>query len=245
MDPFVDSLDGELEGKKVALFGSYGWGGGEWMRLWEDRIREYGGEIIGEGLTINGVPGDDDASCIEYGKLIAKHLCGECIESKVCTEDENGDPTCWDGFKSLVVFNKVQESDKITSFYMKAEDGSELPKAKPGQYIAIKYKDINGEYSDVRQYTLSMNSNEDYYRISVKNEEKGKVSKGLCSSIDVGGIIESTVPMGVFTLKEGEEPIVLIAGGIGVTPILSMALAAREENRKVKLIYSVSNSDSH
>ncbi|WP_442878391.1 FAD-binding oxidoreductase [Clostridium sp.] len=177
--------------------------------------------------------------------MIAKAACGECVESKACSLDEAGDPICWEGFKPLVVFNKVQESDKITSFYLKPQDGSELPKAKPGQYIGIRYVEENGSMSDVRQYTLSMNSNEDYYRISVKSEETGKVSKGLCSSIEIGSIIESTVPMGVFTLKEGKEPIALIAGGIGVTPILSMALAAKDLDRKVKLIYSVSNSISH
>ena len=73
VEPFVASLEGNINGKKVALFGSWGWGDGAWMKDLEERIKSYGAEIIGEGLTVKELPeGEDEARCIEFGKLIAK-----------------------------------------------------------------------------------------------------------------------------------------------------------------------------
>lgn len=73
VEPFVASLEGNINGKKVALFGSWGWGDGAWMKDLEERIKSYGAELIGEGLTVKELPeGEDEARCIEFGKLIAK-----------------------------------------------------------------------------------------------------------------------------------------------------------------------------
>ena len=73
VEPFVDSLEGNIEGKKVALFGSWGWGEGEWMKELEEKIKSYGATLIAEGLTVKELPeGEDETRCIEFGKLIAK-----------------------------------------------------------------------------------------------------------------------------------------------------------------------------
>ena len=73
-EPFFASVEGELSGKKIALFGSYGWGDGEWMRNWAERAKADGAEIIGgEGLIINETPDADGlAKCAELGKALAK-----------------------------------------------------------------------------------------------------------------------------------------------------------------------------
>lgn len=74
MEPFMTELEGKLAGKKVALFGSYGWGDGQWMRDWEDRIREAGATVIGdEGVICQEAP-DEDAleKCISLGKIMAR-----------------------------------------------------------------------------------------------------------------------------------------------------------------------------
>lgn len=73
-EPFFSEIEGKLSGKKVALFGSYGWGDGEWMRNWEDRVTAAGAELIGgEGLIANEAP-DDDAvdACKALGKKAAE-----------------------------------------------------------------------------------------------------------------------------------------------------------------------------
>ena len=70
--PMWDEVKGELSGKKVALFGSYGWGDGEWMRTWEDEAKEAGAELVAEGLMINGAPDDDgEADCKALGAALA------------------------------------------------------------------------------------------------------------------------------------------------------------------------------
>ncbi len=72
-EPFFTELEGKLAGKNVALFGSYGWGDGEWMRNWEERVKDSGANLInGEGLIVNEAPDDAAAeSCKELGKAAA------------------------------------------------------------------------------------------------------------------------------------------------------------------------------
>lgn len=72
-EPFFAELESGLSGKKVALFGSYGWGDGEWMRDWQEKVVNAGANLVnGEGLIINEAPDDNGlASCRELGKKSA------------------------------------------------------------------------------------------------------------------------------------------------------------------------------
>lgn len=72
-EPFFSGIEGKISGKKIALFGSYDWGDGKWMRLWADRVTAAGAEVVGgEGLICNNTP-DDEAlnKCRELGKQLA------------------------------------------------------------------------------------------------------------------------------------------------------------------------------
>ena len=73
-EPFFTGIEGQLGGKTVALFGSYGWGDGEWMRNWVDRCNAAGAVVIGgEGLIANETPSDDDlAACKALGEKLAQ-----------------------------------------------------------------------------------------------------------------------------------------------------------------------------
>ncbi|MBQ9437199.1 MAG: flavodoxin [Lachnospiraceae bacterium] len=73
MEPFVESIEGMVAGKKLALFGSYGWGDGQWMRDWTARMQKAGAEVIGgEGVICHEAPDDDAiAACKELGKTLA------------------------------------------------------------------------------------------------------------------------------------------------------------------------------
>ena len=72
MEPFVASLEGKIQGKKMALFGSYGWGDGQWIRDWEERMKGYGAKIELESLGIQGEPtGSDAENCIAFGVALA------------------------------------------------------------------------------------------------------------------------------------------------------------------------------
>lgn len=70
-EPFIEEISSKVSGKKVALFGSYGWGDGQWMRDFEERMKSYGCTIIGSPVIIMGEPNDNDEECIDLGKKIA------------------------------------------------------------------------------------------------------------------------------------------------------------------------------
>ena len=72
-EPFYEGIEGNISGKKIALFGSYGWGDGKWMRDWVQRAIEKGAVVYGgEGLMINGTPDEEGkALCVEFGKGFA------------------------------------------------------------------------------------------------------------------------------------------------------------------------------
>ncbi len=68
-DPFFSSIEGKLGGKKVALFGSYGWGDGQWMRDWAERTTKAGANLYDDGLMVNGFPdGDAKVQCTAFGE---------------------------------------------------------------------------------------------------------------------------------------------------------------------------------
>lgn len=73
VEPFVSELEAFAGGKKVALFGSYDWGDGEWMRLWAERMEGAGAQVVrGEGLICQGTPGDDALEdCESLGREVA------------------------------------------------------------------------------------------------------------------------------------------------------------------------------
>ena len=73
MEPFVSELEGFVAGKSIALFGSYGWGDGQWMRDWVDRMSDAGANIVnGEGLMCHEMPDEDTlADCENLGRQLA------------------------------------------------------------------------------------------------------------------------------------------------------------------------------
>ena len=71
-DPMFTEVETALSGKKIALFGSYGWGDGQWMRDWEERCRTAGAELAAESVTANDAPGDEETEqCRSLGAALA------------------------------------------------------------------------------------------------------------------------------------------------------------------------------
>lgn len=159
----------------------------------------------------------------------------------------------WDGFRQFVVDRKVAESDVITSFYLKPRDQKAIANFIPGQYISLKL-DVNDEkYTHIRQYSLSDSPGKDYYRISVKREESptnpdGVVSTYLHDSVKEGDILPVSAPAGDFVLDTKEDsPVVLLSGGVGLTPMLSMlkTVVDVQPQRKVTFIHAAQNGNVH
>lgn len=159
----------------------------------------------------------------------------------------------WEGFRRFVVAKKVKESEVITSFYLKPEDDKALSDYQAGQYITIKVDD-NGDYTQLRQYSLSDRSGKDYYRISVKREDalqnkpEGQVSNYLHRQVGEGDVIQVSAPAGDFVLDTSKgDPLVLISGGVGITPMAAMlhAAAERQPERQVIFVHAAINSRYH
>ena len=72
-EPMFNSCEGNLSGKKIALFGSYGWGDGEWMRNWEEQCASDGAVLVTESVICNEAPDDDaQVACAALGKALAE-----------------------------------------------------------------------------------------------------------------------------------------------------------------------------
>lgn len=152
----------------------------------------------------------------------------------------------WKGFKDFIVDKKVKESPWVCSFYLKSiDENGKLPQYYPGQFIAVRVPLEDGKYSKPRQYTLSTVSNGEYYRISVKREQDGDVSIKLCDMVNQGDKLQISAPAGKFILKNNDMPILLIGGGIGITPMLTMSAEAVKQNRITHLIFSIPNSEHY
>ncbi|KYQ88379.1 flavohemoglobin [Tieghemostelium lacteum] len=170
------------------------------------------------------------------------------VEKELYAESESGDGA-WKGFIDFVVDKKVVESEKITSFYFKKPDGSHVAPFIPGQYISVKIH--IGEYDHIRHYSLSSVPISDTYRISIKKENgvdettNGIVSCYLHNNIKVGDRVQLATPAGSFVIDTSKDtPLLLLCGGIGISPLLSMLETTLEKqpNRKVTFITSNKNA---
>lgn len=71
MLPFIEEAQEVFNGKKIALFGSYGWGGGEWMEIWKEQMEGFGANVITEPLVVNEfTKGQDEEICTQYGRAL-------------------------------------------------------------------------------------------------------------------------------------------------------------------------------
>jgi len=212
--------------------------------------------IVGENLleSIKEVLGDGatDEVIDAWGKayrFLADILIGR---EKQIYDGNASKPGGWEGFRRFRIERKEKESTIITSFYLKPEDGGELPNYLAGQYITVRMSTPDGS-TTMRNYSLSDKSGQDYFRISVKQETgadadapKGYVSNKLHDEFSENDVIEIGPPCGEFFLNindKHERPLVLLAAGVGITPILSILYTALEAmpNRQIIFVHGCLN----
>jgi len=158
------------------------------------------------------------------------------------------EPTpAWSGFKTMRVAQIRKESDSVTSFGLVPMDLQVLPVAKPGQFVVLRLQVDRDQPPVIRSYSLSDLPGSDHFRISVKNESNGLASSFLCNQVREGDELDVSAPRGSFTLQPGDNPVVLLSAGIGMTPVISMlhALAAERSARQVWWIYGARNRANH
>ncbi|WP_394790152.1 NO-inducible flavohemoprotein [Rhodoferax sp.] len=197
-------------------------------------------EVLGAEIATDAVIAAWGAA---YGQL-ADILIG--AEEKIYA-DTAAAPGGWRGARAFRVARKEAESSEITSFYLEPQDGGALADFVPGQYIGLRLL-VNGAEGpqDIRRnYSLSAAPNGRSYRISVKREAGGLASNHLHDRVQVGDVLELFPPAGEFVLAASERPVVLISGGVGITPTLAMLDAALQGTRPVHFIHCARNRHVH
>lgn len=154
----------------------------------------------------------------------------------------------WAGWRGFTVAGKTRESSVITSFVLRPADGGVVLRHRPGQYLTLRFGAAEGPAMK-RNYSISCAPNGDHYRISVKREANGNGgSRFLHDHVGVGGVIEATPPSGDFFLPEAPpRPVVLLSGGVGLTPMVSMleTIAADHPGLETHYIHGTMNSATH
>jgi ferredoxin-NADP reductase/MOSC domain-containing protein YiiM len=152
----------------------------------------------------------------------------------------------WPGFRLLRVDALARETPTITSIDLAATDGAPLPRPLPGQYLTVKIPDA-GDPAPLRNYSLSGDPDAGTYRISVKREEHGQVSRWLHTHIRAGSTLDAAAPRGDFYLAEDGSPVVLVSAGVGATPVLAMlhALAQESSQREIRWLHTTRDRESH
>jgi ferredoxin-NADP reductase len=170
---------------------------------------------------------------------------------------DNNITSDWTGFRTLRVSSKVFENtaQSICSFYLVPEDEQPLPSFLPGQFLTFRLDVPNqarGTEPIIRCYSLSDAPHPDCYRVSIKrvpqpvgsDVPQGRSSNYFHDHIAVGSLLQARAPSGHFYIDKSDAPVVLIGGGIGITPILSMLnwCLANQTGREVWLFHGVRNS---
>ncbi|MCH7832412.1 MAG: 2Fe-2S iron-sulfur cluster binding domain-containing protein [Proteobacteria bacterium] len=172
----------------------------------------------------------------------------------------------WDGYRTFCVERKEPESRTVTSFYLTAKDGRPLAPYKPGQFLGFKLDVPGHEKPVLRTYTISDGSGgATHYRLSIKREppppDQPDAPPGVSSNyfhdhVEAGSELQVRAPSGDFFLLEdgavdgdgGDSgPVVLLSGGVGLTPMVSMLnhIVSNGAKRPVWFVHGVRNGDEH
>jgi nitric oxide dioxygenase len=158
----------------------------------------------------------------------------------------------WTGWRTFIVRDKRPESSMITSFVLEPADGRPVANFEPGQYVSVAVDVPTLGLQQIRQYSLSDMPNGRTYRISVKREGGGPYPPGYVSCllhdhVNVGDEVRLAAPYGCFHIDvDASTPIVLISGGVGLTPMISMLKRAiQDPKRQVVFVHGARNSGVH
>jgi ferredoxin-NADP reductase len=181
-------------------------------------------------------------------ELLAKRI--EILNRKVQSAPE----VAWNGFRKFTVSRKVLECEDTYSLYLSPHNGRPLPAFKPGQYLTFEVQPVGSPKAQIRCYSLSDGPLSDaHYRVTIKrfirdDGTPGVVSSYFCDEVREGDILNVKAPSGKFFLDvEVERPVVLISGGIGITPMLAMArlLTHHKDPREIYFFFGCRSGTDH
>ncbi|WP_414449976.1 molybdopterin-dependent oxidoreductase [Burkholderia sp. 22PA0099] len=159
----------------------------------------------------------------------------------------------WDGWRDFVVTHLHDEAEGVRTVTFAARDGGPLPDYRPGQHVTVHVAGL-GERGTTRAYSLvgaAQQAGRRSYTISVRHQEHGAMSSHIHRALAVGDAVQLRAPGGTFVLPlHSRQPVVLFAGGIGITPFVSylesLAQAgARRALPEVWLFYANRHGAAH
>ncbi len=179
-----------------------------------------------------------------YGAVLAALLAARVVDVVI----KRMHAPAWDGYRQFKIVKKEFEPGQVCSFYLEPMDARKLPSYKPGQYLTFKVDVGEPHGSVVRCYSLSTRPAPTRYRVSVKRIPSGVASNFFHDRLSEGDIVDVKAPRGKFFVKfTSRRAVVLIGGGIGVTPVLAMldALTASGVRKDILFFLGVRNSSEH
>jgi choline monooxygenase len=137
-------------------------------------------------------------------------------------------------YVELEVAKVERESEIITSFYLRRADGKPLYHWEPGQFLPIRLTIPGHTEAALRTYTISTCYNPDFYRLSIRRGEGAAlVSQFMHANAKTGFRLHALMPRGKFVLdRSSNRPVVLVSGGVGITPMMAIAEHIVEEGRR-------------
>ena len=150
--------------------------------------------------------------------------------------------------RNLRITRREQETPNVTSFYLSPADGGQLHPFKAGQHLPIRVEIPGRAGTSDRSYSLSGSQDlSQGYRISIKREEHGLVSRHFHDALKVGSMIKASTPAGDFVLPDGDGPLVLASAGVGITPMVAMLheTIATHSTRPVWFVHGTQNRNTH
>ncbi|MDE1150091.1 MAG: NO-inducible flavohemoprotein [Azospirillaceae bacterium] len=155
----------------------------------------------------------------------------------------------WAGWRDFIVAEKIVESAVITSLVLAPKDGGPVLRHKAGQYLTFLLPVHGANQAPVRRnYSISTAANGRSYRITVKREVGGAASPWLHDRVAVGDVLQVSPPAGDFFLAERpQRPVILLSGGVGLTPMVAMleTIADRHPGLETHYIHGAANSATH
>lgn len=214
-----------------------------------------GGLLLQVGLLVSGGVRRIRAEG-KRGRLEGERLALEIKAAQLKVQAAEQARIAWNGIRKFTVAQKVAECADTFSFYLKPHDGKPLPAFKPGQYLTFQVTPPGAAKAITRCYSLSDCARSSHYRVTIKrcppppetNHPPGLCSSYFCDKVNEGDILDVKAPSGHFFLDlEKDRPVVLISGGVGVTPMISMANALVESgsNREIWFFFGARNSREH
>ncbi|EER33842.1 conserved hypothetical protein [Candida tropicalis MYA-3404] len=159
-------------------------------------------------------------------------------------ESDEYSTKAWFGFKEFRVTKLQRECIESISFYITPVDGKQIPKPKRGQYLCMRWQLPGHENEISRVYSISEYPKGNEYRFTVRYIPGGQISGHIHSNLKIGDIVHVAPPCGSCYYEKSSKDLVMLAGGNGITALLSMIEAGLEDGRNVKLLYSNRSPDS-